>query len=545
MPSQAPWQKQSDRGDDPTMVAAVDIGSNSVRMVVAQVRPDGSAEVIERARRPIRLGHDTFVTGKLSQESMRAAISILRDYRKILDTYQVEAVRAVATSAVREASNMDAFLDRVARTVGLDVEVIETTEQSRLVVAAVRDAVGDAVDLKKGNAAIVEVGGGSTLLTVLQKGEIGTSESFNLGAIRLQENLGTAQESPLRAAEMLHQHVSQRVSLMRKALGLKRVKTFVAIGGDARFAADQVGQPIADTGLFAVGSAALDEIVERCLPLSAERLVRRFRLPYEEAETLVPALLTYQALLGATGASRMVVAQVSMREGLLLDMPRYVTGEQDPALTEGMILSARTLGAKYQYDEAHSEQVTRLAQQLFDELSDEHGLGPRHRLLLTLAAVLHDIGAYVSSRAHHKHTQYLVVNSEIFGLQRDDLNIVSQVARYHRRSEPKSSHPDYMALPRTQRMVVNKLAAILRVADALDRGHMQQVREFVTERQGGDLVIYVRGATDLTLERRSIADKCGMFEDIFGMRVRVEEEAAVASGERGTAASKPTEASGL
>jgi exopolyphosphatase/guanosine-5'-triphosphate,3'-diphosphate pyrophosphatase len=514
------------------MVAAVDIGSNSVRMVVAQVGAEGGAEVIERARRPIRLGHDTFVTGKLSQESMRAAISILRDYRKILDTYQVEVVRAVATSAVREASNMDAFLDRVARTVGLDIEVIETTEQSRLVVAAVRDAVGDAVDLTRGNAAIVEVGGGSTLLTVLQKGEIGTSESFNLGAIRLQENLGTAQESPLRAAEMLHQHVAQRVSLMRKALSLKRVKTFVAIGGDARFAADLVGQAIPNTGLSAVDSRALDGVIEQCLPLSVERLVRKFRLPYEEAETLVPALLTYQALLGATGAGRMIVAQVSMREGLLLDMPRYVTGEQDPALTDGMILSARTLGEKYQYDAAHSEQVTRLAQQLFDELADEHGLGPRHRLLLTLAAILHDIGSYVSSRAHHKHSQYLVANSEIFGLQRDDLNIVSQVARYHRRSEPKSSHPDYMALPRTQRMVVNKLAAILRVADALDRGHMQQVREFTTERQGADLVIYVRGAIDLTLERRSIADKCGMFEDIFGMRVRVEEEAAVPSGER-------------
>jgi exopolyphosphatase/guanosine-5'-triphosphate,3'-diphosphate pyrophosphatase len=532
MASTARWQKVGEQRDGPTTVAAIDIGSNSVRMVVAEIFPDGRAQVIERARRPIRLGHETFVTGRLSQDSIRAAISILRDYRKILDTYEVDLVRAVATSAVREATNMDALLDRVARTVGLEVEVIETMEQSRLIVAAVRNAVGDAVDLTRGMAAIVEVGGGSTLLTILQKGEISTSESFNLGSIRLQENLGTAHESPLRAAEMLRQHVAQRMALARKSLNLKRVKTLVAIGGDARFAAEQVGKPIPNTDLSEVEAGALEKCVEQCLPLSVERLVRRFRLPYEEAETLVPALLTYRALLGATGAGRMVVAQVSMREGLLLDMPRYVTGEQDPALTEGMILSAKTLGEKYQYDAAHADQVTRLAQRLFDDLSAEHGLGPRHRLLLALAAILHDVGTYVSTQAHHKHSQYLIANSEIFGLQRDDLSIVAQVARYHRRSEPKSVHPEYMALPRNQRMVVNKLAAVLRVADALDRGHMQQVRDFSVERQGPDLVIYVRGATDLTLERRSIADKCGMFEDIFGMRVRIEEEAPVAPADR-------------
>lgn len=522
-----PSQIQSGLGENPVTVAVIDIGSNSVRMMVAEVRPDGAVEVIERTRRPARLGHDTFVSGRLSQDSIRATIAILRDYRKILDTYRTQIVRAVATSAVREASNLDAFVDRVGRSVGMDVEVIETTEQSRLIVAAVRDAVNDTVDLKRGPAAIVEVGGGSTLVTILQKGEIQASESLDLGSIRLQENLDTAHENPRRAAELLHQHIAQRVTLAGKSLYLRRVKTFVAIGGDARFAADHVGKPIPNTRLASVDAAALRGLVEQCLPLSAERLVRTFRLPYEEAETLVPALLTYQALVEATRAGRMIVAQVSMRDGLLLDMPRFVTGEQDPALTEGMIRSAKALGERYAYDAEHADQVTWLAQRLFDELQGEHGLGPRQRLLLTLAAILHDIGSFVSTRAHHKHSQYLIANSGIFGLQRDDLNTVAQVARYHRRSEPKPSHIEYTSLPRDQRMVVNRLAAVLRVADALDRGHMRQVRDFSVERQGGDLVICVRGAADLTLERRSMAGKGDMFEDIYGMRVRIEQEAPV------------------
>jgi exopolyphosphatase/guanosine-5'-triphosphate,3'-diphosphate pyrophosphatase len=507
-------------------VAAIDIGSNSLRMAIAQVTPEGQVEVLERARQPVRLGHDTFLTGRLSPRTVEAAIAVLRDYRRVLDTYGIGTVRAVATSAVREAANREAFLDRIARTTGFDVEVIETTEQSRLIVAAVRDALGDALDLSRRTSMIAEVGGGSTLLTVLKKGEITVSQSFNAGSIRIQETLATAQEPPARAAELIRQQVGATAALARKSLGLSKVRSFVAIGGDARFAADQVGDPLDAGDLRAVSQNALDGLLEGCALLSAEQIARIYRMPFADAETLVPALLVYQALLDATRADGMIVSQVSMRDGLLLDLPRYLSGEQDPDLVENMIRSAKALGEKYEYDAEHAEHVAALAAQLFDELQSEHRLTPRHRVLLRLAAVLHDVGSFVSNRAHHKHTQYLVANSEIFGLPRDDLNLVAQVARYHRRSMPKPTHVEYASLPRERRLVVNKLAAILRVADALDRGHWQQARELQLERRGRNLIIYVSGGGDLTLERRSMAEKGDLFEEIFGMQVHVEEEGA-------------------
>jgi len=505
-------------------VAVIDLGSNSLRMVIAEVYPDGRTEVLERTGRAAHLGHDVFVAGKLSQETMNAAVTIMRDYRRIIDTYEVGVVRAVATSAVREASNRDAFLDRIARAVDLDVEVIESAEQCSLIVSAVRTDVGDAVDLKHSVALVAEVGGGDALVAILRGGDIAASQGYNLGSIRMQEMLSTSQETPARAAELIRQHVENSIHLMAKGLHLRSVKTFLAVGGDARFAAEQVGEPLPDNSLTAVDAEQMDRLVQDCMPRTPDELSRTYGIPFADAETLVPALLVYQALLHATRANQMIVSQVSMRDGLLLDLPRYLTGEENPVLAQSIVNSARSIAERYQCDLNHAEQVTNLALRFFDELQAEHALPPRCRLLLRVAALLHDVGTFVNARAHHKHSYYLIANSEIFGLQRNDLAVVAQVARYHRRAMPKSTHPEYIALPREQRMVVNKLAAMLRLADALDRGHCRQVSDFSVEYQGQDLTIYVRGAADLTLERRALADKADLFEEVFGMHVRLEEE---------------------
>jgi exopolyphosphatase/guanosine-5'-triphosphate,3'-diphosphate pyrophosphatase len=155
-------------------------------------------------------------------------------------------------------------------------------------------------------------------------------------------------------------------------------------------------------------------------------------------------------------------------------------------------------------------------------LKPEHGLGSRQRLLLTVASLLHEIGSFVSNRSHHKHSFYLIANSEIFGLNRDDTAIAAHVARYHRRSGPKPSHLEYMSLPRETRVTVNKLSGLLRVADGLARGHIPPTAEIVLERQGDDLIICIRGVSDLIVEERSVAAKSDLFEDIYGMKVRVE-----------------------
>ncbi len=523
-------------------IAAIDIGSNAVRMVVGQVLPDGKLEVLERMQRAVRLGQDTFLAGRLSQRTMSAAVSVLRNYRRVLETYRVGHVRAVATSAVREAGNADAFLDRVFMATNLDVEVIEPAEESRLTVGAVLNewphggapagAAGGpagAAEIARGRTLIADVGGGSALLTLLHDGQIAASGSYRLGSIRLQETLSTTTEPAQRAAELLRHQIAGVVTTIKSSLPLKDVRCFLAVGGDARFAARQIGKPAESAGgaeLSTIGAADFDRFVRACAAHTAAELARTYGLPFADAETLVPALLAYQCLLHETRARRMVVSNVSMRDGLLLDLARSVLGREDPDLADAIIHSAMSIGEKFHYDAAHALHVAELATGLFDALAREHGLGPRHRLLLRVAAILHEIGSQVSTRAHHKHSYYLIANSEVFGLRKDELAVVAHVARYHRRSPPKPTHVEYMSLPREKRMLVSKLAAILRVADALDHGHAQQIRNLRFEHRPDELVISVPGVSDLALERLSLAAKADLFEEIYGMKVRLEEAPA-------------------
>jgi len=503
-------------------VAAIDIGSNSLRMVIAEVLPDGRIEVLERLQRAVRLGQDTFRRGRLGGQSMRAATAVLKDYRELLRLYHVERVRAVATSAVREAGNADTFLDRIFMATALHVEVIDTSEESRLTISAVRQALGDMLRENRRQTLIADVGGGSTLLTVLEGDDIISSQSLRLGSIRLQEMLSTSEEPPQRSAELLRYHIANVISTIHGSLPLDEIEAFVAVGGDARFAAREIGKPTDSEDLAIVDVGQFDKLVERCQRYTAEELSKRHGLPFAEAETLTPALLIYQTLLRKTSATQMTISQISMRDGLLLELARDVTGQEDDALLAGVIHSATRIAEKYHADLDHSRDVAELVVRLFDELQPDHGLGARHRLLLRVSALLHEIGGYVSNRAHHKHSEYLIANSEIFGLSRNEIMVVAQIARYHRHSVPRATHPGYMALPREARVVVNKLAALLRVADALARGRIQRIRDLRIERHGDELLIGIPGATDLLLEQRSLAVKGDLFEDIYGMKVRLE-----------------------
>ncbi len=508
-------------------VAVIDFGSNSVRMVVAQVPAKGPVEVLERVQRPAQLGHDTFSTGRLSRPTMNGVLAVLRDYRRIMESYSVQLIRAVATSSVREAANSDAFLDRLETAIGLDVEVIDTSEESRLTVSAVLDSLGRSTDIRNQDTLIVEMGGGSALLTILHRGKITGSESYRMGAIRLQEALPTAHETPRRAADMLSHQIETMVNGIARLHHLKKITALVAIGGDARFAAHHVGKNVAGRkDLWAVSRKDLAGLIERCASHSTEELSRLHGLPFTDAQTLTPALLGYCALLKATQARKMIVSPVSMRDGLIMDVARILHGQQDLNLNESILASARSLGEKYNYDAAHAKHVVELSLALFDALRGEHGLTAHHRLLLEVAGILHEVGGFVSNRSHHKHSFYLINNSVIYGLRRDDVTLVAHIARYHRRSIPRSTHLEYVALSRENRMVINKLAALLRVADALDRGHSQQVRDIQIERQGEEVIVYVPGVSDLALERQALSAKGDLFEETYGLTIRLEEAGA-------------------
>jgi exopolyphosphatase/guanosine-5'-triphosphate,3'-diphosphate pyrophosphatase len=254
-----------------------------------------------------------------------------------------------------------------------------------------------------------------------------------------------------------------------------------------------------------------------------DQLLERYHLPQAEAETLVPALLAYRELLLETSAQEVTVPEVSLRDGLLLDMVRVEDARGIEDFSRQVLASAAALGEKYRYDAPHAKKVAQLAVRLFDELRAEHGLSDRHRLLLEVAALLHDIGNYVNLRGHHKHTWYILSVSEIFGVSQDDMALVANVARYHRRAMPQKSHLPYMALDREARVVVNKLSAILRLANALDADHLQKVKDVRVFPEADAWVLEAEGAGDLTMERLAALARSDFLIEVFGRKLHFRE----------------------
>ena len=504
-------------------VAAIDIGTNAVRMVIAEVDAEGNITLLEQLHRAVRLGQDTFRTGRLTGQTMRAAVSIMRDYAKLLHLYDVTRVRAVATSAVREAINADTLIDRINMVTGIVVDIIGTPEESRLTVSAVRNAAGKTLDETEGNTLIVDVGGGNTLLTLFGQGAIISSQAVRLGAIRIQETLGTNDDTPKRRADLFLQQATRETSFLAGLGNLDDTRMFIGIGSDVRFAASQVGEPTLSDDLVSIDREAFDKFVAQCIRHTPETLAKKYGISFAQAETLIPALITYQILLHKTQATQLIVSQVSMRDGLLLELAREVTGREDDELQQSVIRSAMSIAQKYHADLEHANEVSELAAMLFDELMVDHGLGNRMRLLLKIAGILHEIGGFISDRSHHKHGYYLVNNSDVFGLTREELRIVAHVVRYHRRGVPKQSHPDYIVLPRATRVTINKLAAILRVADAVLRSRTHAAKDFRFQRHGDELLVLIQGASSMVFEQRALAEKGNLFEDIFGMTVHLEE----------------------
>ncbi|MDO4574780.1 MAG: Ppx/GppA phosphatase family protein [Planctomycetia bacterium] len=503
----------------PKIIAAIDIGTNSIRFAIAEAYPDGKFEMVEQFTQAVWLGKDTFQRGRLSSETMRAGIEILRRFRKLMDQYGVERLRAVATTAIREASNADIFIDRIRMATGIEIEVIDASEEIEYSVAALQETLDEDIQQAGKNVLFVNVGGGSTLLSVLCDKTVVNAQSLNIGAIRLREAYSSPEDTSQNAVVILRHNIQDVLASAETYFPFTGNDYFVAMGGDARFAARQVGHPSQFAGLTEVHLRDFDFFVERVEKMDTQQICREFGIAFQSAETTVPAMLTYQEILRCCRMRSFLVSEVSMRHGLLANLAREVWNLENSYFQKDVLDSAKALAQRFHVDIEHARATMNLAAKIFDNTISEHGLGPRYRLLLQVAAILQNSGKFISNRSFHKHSYYLISNSEIFGLSHNDTEMVAQTARYSFRSPPKPSHLAFLSLPRTSRVIISKLAAILRIADALNRGECPNPERIRFTRVGDDLTLLLPPDDDFLLKCRALETQGKMFEDVFGMRV--------------------------
>ena len=507
----------------PRLFAVIDVGATAVRMEIAELLEGGMIHTIEQLHHAVHLGKDTFTLGRIQQSTIEECVNILKNYRRVMEEYGVSApnqIRAVATSSVREASNRDTFLDRVYIATRINLEVIEETEETRLTYLGVQDILAHHPDLQKGDLLVVEVGGGDSELLLVQDGFVTFSNTFRLGSLRMRETLDTRHTPAARLYDTFLKHIQLTVDQIHRSVPVEKTPCLVAISGDARFAASHLSPKWQESSIVRIDVKSFTTFARKVASLGVDDLVRKYRISFQEAETVGPALMGYAQLAKSFGVDQVVVPKSSLRHGLLREA--IGSGAWNQGLETQVMHSAISLGHKYGFDERHGTQVADLSVRLFRELQSEHQLGARHERLLRLAAILHEVGLFINSRSHHKHSMYIILNSDLFGMSRSDMNIIALIARYHRRAAPQPYHEGYTLLSRDDRMIVSKLSAILRVADALDRNHMQQVRELTFTRSRGGLSILVHDVEDLSLERVALKEKGSMFEEVYGLKVTLD-----------------------
>jgi exopolyphosphatase/guanosine-5'-triphosphate,3'-diphosphate pyrophosphatase len=506
-------------GGEKRLVAVIEVGSTGIRLLVAELDGEGGWRIFDRAGKPVPLGRDVFTSGQISLDSASRCLSILRGFRDVLAGWGIDVADAVciATSALREARNRETFIDRVRLQTGFLLKTVEGIEEIRLMHLALHYAIRERrAELARSNSMVIEVGGGSTEIMLLRRNRIAAAHSLGVGTVRIQQQVESSMGSGRYLMRFLEESINTTCERLSSELKLEGIKSFICIGSDARIAAEKAGHRACDT--FSVLSRqAFMDFSKRISGYQPDDLVQNLRIAYSEAEGMIPGLLIARLFLERTDADEVIVPDISIREGILISM---ASGSDEREEFHAQVrASAVALGKRYHFDENHSQHVAKLALRLFDDLGPEHGLDGHARLLLEVAGILHDIGTFIKTSGHHKHSEYILANSEIFGLAEDERAVVANVVRYHRKQPPAPTHVNFMSLEPGLRMKVTKLSAILRVADALDRGHTQRVDIASTEKSETLLVVRTGGTVDLSLERYSLEEKANMFEDVFGLKV--------------------------
>jgi exopolyphosphatase/guanosine-5'-triphosphate,3'-diphosphate pyrophosphatase len=482
-------------------IAAIDVGTNSVHMIVCRVRPDLSFEVVDREKDMIRLGAGSLEGRALPAANIAVAMQTLAKFRRLAESHGVDEILAVATSAVREADNGGDFIAEARRQVGLHVRVISGPEEARLIHLAAAYAVG----IRQHRAVVVDIGGGSTEITLGTSARLEAGRSFKLGAIRLTERF--ARHDPLTKADVrrLVRHIRRET---RGYLGQLRRRGFERVIGTS-------GTMLAIGALAAGARKAPTEIrrlTVRARDLSRVRdwLVRlpldaRLKIPGldpRRADLAAVSAVLVDELLDGLAADELTLSDFALREGLVLDYVKrnsahIRSAERYPDARRRSVIE---LGERCNYYPAHARHVADLALGLFDGTTDRHGLGPHEREWLEFAALLHDIGTHIAYEGHHKHSHYLIRHGGLRGFDPEEIEIIGLVARYHRQATPRKSHDGFGTLSRARRRTVRVLGALLRLAEGLDRSHRQVVPRLSVAGRDRDLLVRLHARDDAELE---------------------------------------------
>ena len=508
---------------DNNLVGAIDAGSNAIRLGIAARDTGGRMRLIERYREPVRLGHDVFTSGRLSQAVMDDAVGSFHQFRRILDQHHIVKYRAVATSAMRDALNGRELVRRIFDESGILIDTISGEEEARLI----HCSISHRVDLSNRLALLIDIGGGSVEITLCDSGEIIAAQSFEIGTVRLLEMLG--QSEPAKFNALLSEYIDGTRKELREQIGAERIDLCLGTGGNAA-AIGELAQQLFNAGSSdRVSRKELGKLINKLSSLSLEERIRDLGLRPDRADVILPAAVIFREIMTLADTELLTIPDASLLDGIVLDMmdPEYIVHSR----RRNLLAWARSLRQKYHVDQEYGEAVSRLALSLFDQMHVLHHMGSNERLLLEIGARVHEIGMYVKVGAHHRHAAYLIQASPLPGLGEGEKMLLAQLVRYQRKAVPCPEHEGFAALKEHEQQKVWWLSALLRLAIALNKERRSRVESVEVLIHEDEIRLDIRGQGDLLLESWAAMNSADYVEQAFGRRLNIRlANAAEASG---------------
>jgi exopolyphosphatase/guanosine-5'-triphosphate,3'-diphosphate pyrophosphatase len=502
--------------------AAIDIGTNSLHLLIARVNERGAFDVVTSEKDQVRLGSGSGDMRKLSPDAIDRGIEVLSRYRQLVDAAGAD-LTAVATSAVREAENRSVFLTRALAEAGVRVEVISGVEEARLIHLGILQAL----PVLHQRLLMIDIGGGSTEFLVGQGGDTIDARSMKLGAIRLTDRFfpdGEVTDDAVVECRAWINHLLTPVAHQLRPLGYT---TLVGSSGTIENLAAMVelrrGNAPNTLNNVTIGRSELGEVIAELTSHQHPESRRKVDgLDTARADTIVAGAILLDQSMALLGCDELTFSTFALREGVLLDRFHRQHGDTIDHLGDIRRRSVRQLAELFDEDHDHVEHSTDLALRLFDDLQIRHGLGAAERDLLEAAGWVHNVGLFISHSAHHKHSYYVIRNSDrLVGFTDHEIELIALVARYHRRSPPKPKHVEFAALEPDDQRVVRVLGGLLRLGIALDRSHDSRVITASASLTDGEVVVSITATDDDSLERYTFDERKGLLENALDSTIRL------------------------
>lgn len=504
-------------------IASIDLGTNSFHAVIADIYPDGSFYTIDKFKEMVLLGEGG-MQDELSEEAMERGIEALKKIKLLCEHQNVEKVLAIATSAIREAVNGGEFIQRVIDEVGIKINAISGKMEAELIAAAVQHGVS----LDEDPVLMMDIGGGSVEFILGNQKKVFFLSSKKLGVARMSAKLKNDPPVP-NEIKTLIDHYSTELKDVAEAFAQNRTNTLIGSSGTMQnigmmIALKNKKSPNITLNELEFTTVEFNEFYKKAITLSHKQRVKLKGLDEKRVDYIVPGLVLVHYILDTFGIKKVRISTQALREGIII---RYIKKEMDELEPLAQIQNPRRrsvfeLLRKCDWHKDHSTHVAEMALIIFDALKSDLNLDNSDRELLEYASLMHDIGYYISHKSHHKHALYIIRNSDLRGFKEEEIEIMANVARYHRRSTPKSRHQYYEALGEESKKKVSQLSAILRVADGLDRSHYQNVRVLRPENGKKKLYLRIETEADPQLEIWGAKRKSQLLQEITEKKIIIE-----------------------